>query len=147
MSEKQYDFTKTSNIKLYVYNEVYKKEWYRAHGISEEQIKAKMAEYEKDCENDEFEGSFEDFELEYGYNRGEIYVCFDEFLDNDINDYKDLIKELKQTKSRKQDSNVSKPEKRSTLASRIKSAEYERDNICASNSHQVTQKPPEPKRD
>lgn len=97
----QYDFTKTKDVKRYVYEEVYKKNWYREHGVSDEMIKAKRAEYEYDCKNDEFESSFEDYELEYGYCRGEVYVSYDEFLDNDIENYKELIKTLKQPKEKK----------------------------------------------
>ncbi len=61
----------------------YKQEWYKSHGVSPEDVYALREDYEMDVSYEEFEGSFEEYELEYGYHGGEVYACFDEFLDNE----------------------------------------------------------------
>ncbi len=68
--------------------EEYKQEWYRAHGITPEMIAALRAEYADDCSHRRFSGSFEEYELDWGYNGGEVYACFEEFLDNEYQEMK-----------------------------------------------------------
>ena len=68
--------------------EEYKREWYDAHGITPEMIAALRTEYEDDCAHRRFSGSFEEYELDWGYNGGEVYACFEEFLDNEYQEMK-----------------------------------------------------------
>ena len=68
--------------------EEYKQEWCEVHGITPEMIATLRAEYDDDCANRRFTGTFEEYELDWGYNGGEVYACFEEFLDNEYQEMK-----------------------------------------------------------
>ena len=74
--------------------EMYCCEWKRQHGIDYEAEKALQREWENALRNDEFDGRFEDYEQEYGYN-GEIYACYDEFMDNEYSCLMDAVRSFK----------------------------------------------------
>lgn len=66
--------------------EAYKQEWYKNHGVAEQDVACLKKEYEADVDAGRFNGSFESYELEFGYHGGEVYFCFEEFLDNEALD-------------------------------------------------------------
>lgn len=63
--------------------EEYKQGWYETHGITPEMIAALRAEYEADVAHKRESGPFEVYEQAWGYNGGEVYACFEDFLDNE----------------------------------------------------------------
>lgn len=76
------------NLKVY---EIYKEDWYKEHNIPDEDVIKLLDEWQFAKVYSDFEGSFEDYELEYGYNGGEIYACFDEFMDNEFDEFKPVL--------------------------------------------------------
>lgn len=62
----------------------YKEGWYLAHGVTADMIAEMKDEHCHAVEDGTFEGSFEEYEQEFGYYGGVIYVCFNEFLDNEF---------------------------------------------------------------
>lgn len=85
----------TLSLKQYGLYSAYKQEWYKDHGVSQDDIKKMFNEYLEDVKHERFEGSFQSYELEFGYHGGQIYACFNEFLDCEyqemINDVDSLI--------------------------------------------------------
>lgn len=67
----------------------YKQRWYSSHGVEREEIDAFKKEYAEDVDAGRFDGSFESYELSFGYHGGQVYACFEEFLDNE---YQQLLK-------------------------------------------------------
>lgn len=63
--------------------DAYKQEWYKSHGVSDEEVATLKNEYEADVAGGRYDGSFESYELEFGYHGGEVYVCFEEFFNNE----------------------------------------------------------------
>lgn len=62
--------------------ELYKEHWKKEHGITREKEMANIRDYYEVA----YDGySYEDYVFEYGYS-GELYTCFDEFLDNEYQD-------------------------------------------------------------
>ncbi len=98
LSEEEYfnnrDFVQRGKIKeafnRRVY-EIYKEDWYKEHNITEEDISKLHDEWEADVTFEGYTGSFEDYELEHGYNDGEVYACFDEFMQNEFEEFKPLL--------------------------------------------------------
>lgn len=75
--------------------ELYKQDWIDTHTTKEERLNVLRGYhiYRQDCIEEDFEiDSFEEWIWEIGYVDG-IYVCYDEFLDNEYLE-KDYIKEL-----------------------------------------------------
>lgn len=68
---------KNIDIKVLCYD-LYKADWERR--ISAQTRAASIVEYHEDIASGDFEGNYEDWLFENGYG-GQIYVCFDEFLD------------------------------------------------------------------
>lgn len=68
--------------------EVYKQGWYESHDVNDEMIAKLRCEYEDDYANGRYAGSFDDYEQEFGYHGGEVYACFEEFLDNEYQEMK-----------------------------------------------------------
>lgn len=81
----------------------YRLDWYQTHGVSEADIAKFKSEYSEDVKEGRFDGTFHQYELEFGYQGGQIYIGFDEFLDNEhqqilesfdslnVGDYVDVI--------------------------------------------------------
>lgn len=64
--------------------EKYKEGWYLTHGVTADVIAEMKEEYHHAVSEGAFEGSFEEYEQEFGYFGGVIYACFNEFLDNEF---------------------------------------------------------------
>jgi len=64
--------------------EKYKEVWYASHGVTADMITEMRDEYHHAVSEGTFEGSFEEYEQEFGYYGGMIYVCFNEFLENEF---------------------------------------------------------------
>lgn len=76
--------------------ELYKQDWIDTHTTKEMRMNVLRGYYTyvQDCIEEDFDiDSFEEYSWESGYGEGEIYVCYDEFLDNEYLE-KDYIKEL-----------------------------------------------------
>ena len=82
--------------------ELYKEDWKKEHGITREKEMTNIRDYYEVA----YDGYlYEDYVFEYGYS-GELYVCFDEFLDNEYQDEKymcDLLDNEELIKIYKQD--------------------------------------------
>lgn len=65
--------------------ELYKLAWEQDHKITRTKKKAALLDYYKNFADNDFGYTFEDYLDEFGYD-GEIYVCYDEFLDNEYLD-------------------------------------------------------------
>lgn len=76
--------------------ELYVQEWLEEHTTKEERIKT-LKGYYNDVITYGYEESFGEWIFEYGYSNG-IYVCFDEFFDNEYQDV-DYMKQLLKYKS------------------------------------------------
>ena len=85
-------------------NELYVVDWERRH-VSTRRMLDTYIEYYKDCKEDDVAHTvlnITGYINEYGYN-GELYICFEEFLDNEyrdreyicdlLNNDKDLVEE------------------------------------------------------
>lgn len=85
---------KKSNLREIAYQR-YQLKWMLEHGKSLEDLKNKLLDGEqfiKDCgDKATVSGAWDEFE-EYGFD-GEIYACYDEFLDNEFRDV-DYMKTL-----------------------------------------------------
>lgn len=78
--------TEGMELEAYLY-EKYKEDWTQGH-ISEKRIEKAKKDYEEflcECDEDEKKPTFEDYIDEYGYD-GELYACFDEFCENELED-------------------------------------------------------------
>ncbi len=79
-----------TDIKSLCYN-LYVFDWKKEHNITSDDEIAVMKRYLKEYPPECFskanppEQTFDEYLEEYGYN-GELYVCFDEFLDNEYED-------------------------------------------------------------
>ena len=72
--------------------ELYKIDWKYSHMITKDMEMDNIKNY-YDCLIDEdYEYTYDDYLEEFGYD-GELYVCYDEFLDNEYLE-EDYIKEL-----------------------------------------------------
>ena len=71
--------------------ELYKIDWKHSHITKEREMDSIKDYYEGLVDNDS-EYTYEDYIEEFGYN-GELYVCYEEFLDNEYLK-EDYIKEL-----------------------------------------------------
>ena len=67
------------NIKKLCY-ELYKLDWKQSHNITNETEKKVMRDYQKYLIDDSY--TYEDYIEEFGYD-GNLYVCFEEFCDNE----------------------------------------------------------------
>lgn len=67
--------------------ELYKIDWESDHKITAKRKRAHMLDYYKGLLNGDYDEdyTYEDYLDEFGYD-GEIYVCYDEFLDNEYLD-------------------------------------------------------------
>lgn len=65
--------------------ELYKEDWKFNHIYTTDILGSYVDYYNylKECEMSSGEYSYDDYIFEYGYNNGEIYACFDEFLENE----------------------------------------------------------------
>ena len=76
--------------------ELYNQDWIDTHTTKEMRMNVLRSYYTyvQDCIEEDFDiDSFEEYLWGGGYGEGEIYVCYDEFLDNEYLE-KDYIKEL-----------------------------------------------------
>lgn len=73
--------------------ELYKKDWVNSHISKARQYEA-IRDYFEGLVDDEEEYTFDEYIEEYGYD-GELYVCFDEFLDEEYLEEKYMCKLLK----------------------------------------------------
>lgn len=62
--------------------ELYKIDWERNHMITADRKMDAMKNYFEALMADETRLSYDDYLQEYGYD-GELYVCYDEFIDNE----------------------------------------------------------------
>lgn len=60
--------------------EVYKQRWYNDNSVSVNDRAQMMSEYTDDVKKGRFDGSFQRYELEFGYHGGQTYGSFDDFL-------------------------------------------------------------------
>ena len=65
--------------------ELYKIDWKRSHMITPDVEMNMLKDYHKGMVDDLEEYSYDDYIEEFGYN-GELYVCFEEFLDAEFRD-------------------------------------------------------------
>ncbi len=65
--------------------ELYKGDWKVHHGIFRQQEVDALKEYYKYCQETEQPRTFEEWLEEFGYN-GELFVCKEEFLNNEYQD-------------------------------------------------------------
>lgn len=65
--------------------EQYKKDWIEAHGSAELMEEAERNYERRDPEDADM--SLDEYIEEYGFPNGESWVCYDEFLQNDIENY------------------------------------------------------------
>lgn len=70
--------------------ELYKIDWKRLHNITYEKEKEFIKDYYKNLIDESY--TYNDYIEEFGYN-GELYVCFEEFCDNEYYDV-DYIRTL-----------------------------------------------------
>ena len=81
--------------------ELYKQDWINNHTTPELRLEVIRDYYDyiqdsmedEDCEDIEDCDTLEEYIYNNGYPNGEMYVCFDEFVDNEFND-KEYMKEL-----------------------------------------------------
>lgn len=62
--------------------EAYKKKWIREH-IDNDIMEMTMANYDNRDEDDD-DMTFDEYVEEYGFANGMCYVCFDEFVNNEL---------------------------------------------------------------
>lgn len=84
--------------------ELYKQEWIHSH-LSNQQIKDSIVDYFEGLVDSSEEFTFRDYVEEYGFTNGEVYACYDEFMDNEycniefikplLEDYQNLFEEYK----------------------------------------------------
>lgn len=72
------------NIKKLSY-ELYKVDWKKAHGITSEREMKEIKNYYIDLIDSGAEYTFNDYIEEFGYD-GELYACYEEFLDCEYED-------------------------------------------------------------
>ena len=72
------------NIRELCY-ELYKIDWESTHITPKRKMENLRVFYEENRINDYPYSSYEEYLMEAGYN-GEIYVCYDEFIDNEYQD-------------------------------------------------------------
>ena len=65
--------------------ELYKIAWKRSHGVTPTKEMETVKTYFKDLANNEVDCTYNEYIEEFGYN-GELYVCYDEFCDNEYLD-------------------------------------------------------------
>lgn len=65
--------------------ELYKIDWKKNHNITYEKEMNNIKDYYKGLVDEDSEYTYEDYLDEFGYN-GEIYACFDEFMDMEYED-------------------------------------------------------------
>ena len=68
--------------------EKYKEVWYAAHGVTPDMIVEMKKVYHQAVSEGSFTGSFEEYEQGFGYYGGDVYVCFNEFLENEFEEIK-----------------------------------------------------------
>lgn len=66
--------------------DLYKQEWIHSH-VSNQQIKDNIVDYYEGLVDLPEDYTYEDYIEEYGYNGGDIYACYEEFLNME---YKDI---------------------------------------------------------
>lgn len=72
--------------------ELYKQDWIHEH-LSNQQIKDTIVDYFEGLVDSSEDFMFQDYIEEYGYINGEVYSCYDEFMDNEYHD-EEYIKSL-----------------------------------------------------
>lgn len=65
--------------------ELYKIDWKYTHMITAQREIDEIKNYYADLVDDDTEYTYNDYLEEFGYN-GELYVCYEEFLDNEYLD-------------------------------------------------------------
>lgn len=65
--------------------ELYKIDWERSHGITSQIKMDYIKDYYLGLSDDDSEYTYEDYLFEFGYN-GELYACYNEFLENEYLD-------------------------------------------------------------
>jgi hypothetical protein len=69
---------------------LYKEDWMFEHGIDDEAVIKASNNYIELVKAGEFSGSFEDYLDEFGFNN-ELYVSYEEFLDNEYKDTEYMV--------------------------------------------------------
>ena len=72
--------------------ELYKQDWIHEH-LSNQQVKDTIVDYFEGLVDSSEDFTFQDYIEEYGYTNGEVYSCYDEFMDNEYSD-EEYIKSL-----------------------------------------------------
>jgi len=72
--------------------ELYKVDWKHSHMITKEREMDSLKIYYEGLVDDDTEYTYNDYLEEFGYD-GELYVCYEEFLENEYLE-KDYMKEL-----------------------------------------------------
>ena len=62
--------------------ELYKIDWKHSHMITKEREMNSVKDYYENLADDDAEYTYDDYLEEFGYD-GELYVCYEEFLDNE----------------------------------------------------------------
>jgi hypothetical protein len=85
--------------------DLYKQEWLHSH-LSNQQMKDSIVDYYEGLEDSSDEYTFEEYLEEYGFINGEMYACYDEFIDIEyhdeeyieslLEDYPKLLKEYQE---------------------------------------------------
>lgn len=70
--------------------ELYKVDWKRSHGITPEIEMDSIKNYYEYLANTDSDCTYDDYIFEFGYDCG-LYVCYEEFCENEYLDWKYMI--------------------------------------------------------